>query len=142
MQKWRDRLLRSKTGEWTSTIISNLDAWCNRKAELTFHMTQIMSGHGCFGDYLQRIGKEQTASCHHCPANIDNAKHTLEQCPAWDTERKILLDALGCSNDSREIVTAALSCQSTWTALNDYCQAVMKKKEDAERIRRGERLLL
>ncbi|XP_053990429.1 uncharacterized protein LOC128882726 [Hylaeus volcanicus] len=39
-------------------------------------------GHGCFGEYLQRMGRESTAQCHHCGEKVDTARHTLEECPA------------------------------------------------------------
>ncbi|XP_054000563.1 uncharacterized protein LOC128888008 isoform X2 [Hylaeus anthracinus] len=38
--------------------------------------------HGCFGEYLQRMGRESTAQCHHCGEEVDTARHTLEECPA------------------------------------------------------------
>ncbi|XP_033307825.1 uncharacterized protein LOC117209679 [Bombus bifarius] len=50
---------------------------------LTYRVTQVLTGHGCFGEYLHRIGKEANARCHHCDASVDSAQHTLEYCPAW-----------------------------------------------------------
>src|SRR5436190_740793 len=49
-------------------------------------MTQVLSGHGCFREYLRRIGKEAPARCHHCPKGQreeDSARHTLLECVAW-----------------------------------------------------------
>ena len=39
---------------------------------LTYRMTQVLTGHGCFGEYLRRIRKERTGVCHHCgdPSDI------------------------------------------------------------------------
>ena len=48
---------------------------------LAFRVTQVLTGHGCFGEYLKRIGAEATAGCHHCEAQtprsirLQNAKH-------------------------------------------------------------------
>lgn len=50
---------------------------------------QIFMGHGCFGDYLCHIGREEDACCHHCDANEDTAQHTLKFCPAWMAERRV-----------------------------------------------------
>ena len=46
-------------------------AWIDRRHEqLSFHLTQILTGHGCFGAYLQRIGRERSARCHHCRRSV------------------------------------------------------------------------
>jgi len=41
--------------------------------ELSFRVTQVLTGHGCFGSYLCRIGRERTMRCHHCGASEDLA---------------------------------------------------------------------
>ncbi|XP_025153574.1 uncharacterized protein LOC112588303 [Harpegnathos saltator] len=63
---------------------------------LTFHLVQVMTEHGCFGHYLNRIRKEHTTRCHHCPELDDTVHHTLAECPAWDRERGVLARAVGC----------------------------------------------
>ncbi|XP_062542083.1 uncharacterized protein LOC134210074 [Armigeres subalbatus] len=36
-------------GRWTHRLIPNLSTWMNRKhGEVNFHLTQFLSGHGCF----------------------------------------------------------------------------------------------
>ncbi|XP_032670030.1 uncharacterized protein LOC116843605 [Odontomachus brunneus] len=62
---------------------------------LSYHMTQVLTGHGCFGRYLCRIGKERTAQCRHCAASEDSAKHMLQECPAWTQERGVLTTMVG-----------------------------------------------
>ncbi|XP_025156067.1 uncharacterized protein LOC112588919 [Harpegnathos saltator] len=49
---------------------------------LSFHLVQVLTGHGCFGKNLHRIGKEPTTECHHCPGPVDSAHHTLTACEA------------------------------------------------------------
>ena len=29
-------------------------------------MTQVLTGHGVFGEYLKKIGSEETDTCYHC----------------------------------------------------------------------------
>ena len=36
----------------------------------TYRVTQVLTGHGCFGEYLLRIRKKDTARCHHCDASV------------------------------------------------------------------------
>ena len=32
---------------------------------MTYRMTQVLTGHGMFGEYLMKIGRETTDICHH-----------------------------------------------------------------------------
>ncbi|XP_064072393.1 uncharacterized protein LOC135193519 [Vanessa tameamea] len=74
-----------------SAILPAFEAWMRRKRRVTFRLTQVLTGHGCFGEYLCKIGREAMAVCHHCEADQDTAQHTLEACPAWTVERQVLV---------------------------------------------------
>ncbi|XP_076391772.1 uncharacterized protein LOC143265176 [Megachile rotundata] len=68
------------------------DQWRERRhGRITYRMTQVLTGHGCFGEFLCRIGKEATAACHHCGEASDTAQHTLEVCPAFSALRRVLI---------------------------------------------------
>lgn len=43
----------------------------------------MLTGHGCFGEYLGRNGREATTPRYHCDKQWDTACHTLEERPAW-----------------------------------------------------------
>jgi hypothetical protein len=65
---------------------------------VSFRVTQVLSGHGCFGEYLPKIGKERTTRYHHCAAGQDSrgqALHTLAYCPAWADKRRDLTAIVG-----------------------------------------------
>ncbi|XP_070159469.1 uncharacterized protein [Polyergus mexicanus] len=48
-------------------IRPHLIKWVTRAGgEMSYRATQVFTGHGCFGSYLCRIGKEDGARCHHC----------------------------------------------------------------------------
>lgn len=53
--------------------------------------TKILTGHGCFGKYLNRIGRESTAQCHHCRKDEVSTQHTLLECLVRASERKTLI---------------------------------------------------
>jgi hypothetical protein len=57
----------------------------------SFHLSQVLTGHGCFGEYLHRIGREATEACHESGADRDTAQNTLEGCPAFEEERRVLV---------------------------------------------------
>lgn len=53
MRRWKKRIDESSTGNWTRSLVNNVDAWCLRKhGNLDFFTTQMLSGHSCFGKYL------------------------------------------------------------------------------------------
>ncbi|XP_073967046.1 uncharacterized protein, partial [Choristoneura fumiferana] len=99
-------------------------------------MVQIMTGHGCFGHYLSRIGREHDPLCHHCGDPDDTAQHTLETCSSWDTERLVLAAALRTDDLSlSNIVSKMLESEESWNAVTEFCEEVMSRKEEAERER-------
>ncbi|XP_025264637.1 uncharacterized protein LOC112638003 [Camponotus floridanus] len=101
-------------------------------------MTQVLTGHGCFGEYLCRIGKERTERCHHCACPRDSAQHTLEICPAWAAERADLIAEVGQDLTLSAVITAMTERVEAWRAVSSFCGKVMARKKDAERVRRGE----
>jgi len=105
---------------------------------VTFHLTQVLAGHSCFGDYLCRIGKEPTTQSHHCTADQDSVQHTLEFCPTWAEERWVLVSEVGADLSLGIVVAAMVSKEIAWRAMVSFCSKVMLQKEDQERVRRGE----
>ncbi|XP_043262927.1 uncharacterized protein LOC122403465 [Colletes gigas] len=98
-------------------------------------MTQVFTGHGCFGEYLWRIGKEATTRCHHCEVLQDSAQHTLVACPAWAGERRVLTRVVGDNLTLEVLIGRMLDSQDAWEAVSVFCEAAMQQKEAAERER-------
>jgi len=116
-----------------------LTEWTGRAwGGLSFRMTQIISGHGCFAAFLCRIGKEQTRDCHHCDSPDDTAQHTLENCPAWAEERMELTRVVGTDLSLPAVIKAILTNEESWRTFS-FCERIMLQKEEAERVRRGQR---
>ncbi|XP_046976656.1 uncharacterized protein LOC124542815 [Vanessa cardui] len=134
---WCARLL----GDWyahepvVSAILPAFEAWMRRKRRVTFRLTQVLTGHGCFGEYLCKIGRETTAVCHHCGADQDTAQHMLEACPAWTAERQVLVQEIQRNFSLRSVMSAMLRRESAWEAVVSFCETVMVQKEIAERSR-------
>lgn len=122
-------------------IVPNMEEWLDRsKKVLTYHMTQVITGHGCFNAYLHRIGKEDSKACAHCVADVDDAQHTLEHCEQWEEEREQLKRVLGSADLSlRNVIKLISEDQDKWEEFGRFCGQVMTRKEEDERIRRGER---
>ncbi|XP_025160569.1 uncharacterized protein LOC112589898 [Harpegnathos saltator] len=79
LDKWSAELADPRGfGRWTAEAVRPcLSEMMGRRGRgLSFHLVQVLTGHGCFGKYLHRIRKEPTAGCHHCPERVDSAQHT------------------------------------------------------------------
>ncbi|KAG5311376.1 PO14 protein, partial [Pseudoatta argentina] len=151
VDRLRGNARRQVFGEWRATlensppttgvrtveaILPCLEKWVGRGwGGLSFHATQVLTGHGCFGEYLCRIGKEPNARCHHCDGDRDTAQHTLEACPAWAGERGILVREIGGDLSLPAVVRAIVGGERAWKAFSSFCERVMSQKEEAERRR-------
>lgn len=141
---WRRELAEeTSTGKRVSeALVPHLEEWLEqRNGGITFHMAQVLTGHDCFGEYLRKIGKEVTAQCHHCPEEdreMDTADHTLMRCSAWEKERGSLKERIGDEISLPIIIGKIIREEEAWKAFATFCGQVMRRKEDAERVRRGE----
>lgn len=72
-----------------------MDRWNNRKhEELSYALTQVLTGHGCFRQYLLRFKRTESELYFHCEA-VDDARHTLFYCPRWANMRAGMAIAAG-----------------------------------------------
>jgi len=101
-------------------------------------LTQVLTGHGCFGEYLCRIKRERTAQCHHCQEGRNTAQHTLADCPVWDELRRVLVNVVGPDLLLPTLIPKMIGSDKAWAAVASFCEQVMSQKEAAERIRRQE----
>lgn len=119
-------------------ICPNLKLWRRRIHEgLTFRMTQILTGHGCFAAYLHRIQKMDTNLYAHCDRGLVDTEHTLMKCPAWSVERSELLAIMGQDLSLSNIVSKMVRSMETWRAFSLFCERVIRTKEEEERTRRA-----
>jgi hypothetical protein len=62
-RRWRARLEeedRVRPHRAVRAVLPNWEEWRNQRgAPLTYRMTQILTGHGAFGEFLLRIGKDR-----------------------------------------------------------------------------------
>lgn len=137
-ERWKAALEDSPYGTRTiGAILPHMEEWLGRRhGALTFRLTQVLSGHGCFGHYLHKIGRELGPQCHECGANDDTAQHTLELCPRWACERATMQAALGIGDLAlNSIVAAMLGSDRNWRAMTTFCEEIISQKETAERER-------
>jgi hypothetical protein len=138
-RRWRARLEeenRVRPHRAVCAVLPNWEKWRNQKgAPLMFRMTQILTGHGVFGEFLLRIGKETTSICHHCQLGEDSALHTLMSCPAWEELRRVLRTEVGGDIGPEALRRAILEGRQGHSSVRTFCEQVMPAKERAERER-------
>jgi len=141
MERWNDHLSDPRTaGQRTVGAVQPcLSEWVDRaQGEVTFRLTQVLTGHGCFGKYLRQINREPTTACHHCPVLCDTAQHTFEFCEAWCVQRRALRAVAGEDLSLPVLVAKMTGSEEVWRAVVTFCEEVVLQKETAERIRRQE----
>lgn len=141
MDEWKENLANARSGlRAIGAIRPVLDKWVGRKhGSLGYRLVQVLTGHGCFGEYLHRINREEDTRCHHCDSMEDTAQHTLEDCPAWAEERRVLREVVGEDISLPALVEKMLENNEGWRAAVSFCEIVMSRKEIAEREREGDR---
>ncbi|XP_012228757.2 uncharacterized protein, partial [Linepithema humile] len=125
--QWKERLTSVHTITGTrvrQAIIPYMKEWYKRRhGSIIFHSTQILTGHGCFQEYLYKIRRTASPGCKHCCDVSDSAQHTLEFCPAWEQDRAELRRVLGrgVGLDIRSVIAEIVDNRTKWKAFNAFC---------------------
>ena len=127
--QWRSQLT-NEGGEHRGAeeVLPNWETWRNRRGlPLTYSMTQVLTGHGVFGEYLIKIGRETTEMSPLQGRQGHGAAHAgvlsgVEAIPLHSASRhRRKIDPFG---DRRS------------DAVRLFCERVMLAKERAERERK------
>lgn len=98
MATWQDRWSADTgTAAWTKRLLPNIKSWLKgaRKLIMSYHLTQALSGHGCFRAYLHKRARASTPFCLWCPEEEDDVEHTIIKCTKYTAERAALASRLG-----------------------------------------------
>nr|CAI5859878.1 unnamed protein product [Callosobruchus analis] len=62
--RWQEQWSNSTTGRWTRTLVADIRSWILRShGETDYHLTQVLTGHGCFAAYLHRFQLAAEPTC-------------------------------------------------------------------------------
>lgn len=138
MLEWQNRWTNTEKAQWTKKLIPMIKPWYDRRhGQITYTMTQTLSGHGCFQTYLFRIGKVNSPSCVCCEEETeDSPEHTLFNCRRWDILRAEAAKQVSADLRVDNMVNIMLQNQDSWQAISDYIQKVMDEKQKLENLRR------
>ncbi|KAF0751063.1 Reverse transcriptase domain-containing protein, partial [Aphis craccivora] len=106
IEAWQQRWESTSKVFWTRRCISSVGRWLGRTVPLvplTYHMSQALSGHGCFQAYLFKRARATSPTCLQCLTEEDTAEQTLLECPYWSAFRAPLATQLGHSPSAVDI---------------------------------------
>lgn len=138
MVSWQHRL--QETGavrhRAVAAVLPVLREWCKRRhGVLTYRVTQFLTGHGAFGEFLARIGAERTPACARCGAPVETPEHVLKECPAFASERARLMAVIGPTLEPGVVVRKMTFSARAWKAVEDFAQETLTRIERDERDR-------
>lgn len=132
-RKWQDRWDADDKGRWTHTLIPVISEWIDRgHGEVDFHITQILTGHGCFNSYLHRMKLRPTPACRYC-INEDTPYHTIFECEKWQAPRQAVYHGIGKPLTPTNTVTEMLASEESWDLICNFFRQILKEKEEDER---------
>lgn len=137
--QWRVYLERENApGRITrEAIVPHLDAWLDRGwGTLEFTLTQMLTRHGCFGQYLWQMQKRASSECLDCGEGYSDVPgHTLFECAAWQMQRITFRENFGTERTLRDIIGAITAGKEKWQEFARYVGEIIRLKIWAERAR-------
>lgn len=136
LSSWRNDLSigRLRWKPFLRAIIHDWEGWmASGPMNLTFRGTQILTGHGCFADYLTRIRATNSDVCAESKEGRDSAIHILMECKAFDRQREELSAEICNSINHETIVFAMIDGETSSSAMRNFCESVISIKEERER---------
>lgn len=134
IDRWQERWdnLEGKAA-WTKELIPDVRPWIHRKhGEINYHLTQMLTGHGCFKAYLNKFGRAENGDCWYCGAN-DTARHTFFECDRWIEIRTRAEILIGEHITPQNIVNIMLQSERKWNVISEMADSIMNRKEHDER---------
>ena len=137
MEEWQDQWSRSTKGRWTNRLIPNISPWIERRhGEVNFHLTQLLTGHGCFRSYLCRFKIDNSDLCPVCSPAVEDVEHVVFHCPRFTEEREVLRRLFQGPLEPETLVEFMLDAEPNWQAVSSFACSVMTRLRSEERARR------
>jgi ribonuclease HI len=91
-QIWNNRWLEASTGATTRKYWPTVyDRHSSKKHfQPNYYLTQLLTNHGKFNEYLARFNLRVDAFCSECTGKLDTAEHITYECPKYEEQRSTL----------------------------------------------------
>ena len=120
-------------------LIGDIQSWVERRhGHVDFYMTQFLTGHGCFGEYLCKYGHDNEVNCSFCDNGNENAEHVFFYCQRFGLERELLAAMIDERVTPENIVSQMLRSVEVWHYVKMLSAKVMQELRRMERARRTE----
>lgn len=133
LTRWQEKWRNALRGRWTYRLISDIRRWFERPyGEVDYFLTQALSGHGCFGEYLYERRIRDTNRCTYCNG-VDNAEHTLFECNRWSDQRLEFERITGNNFDAANMMNSLVESEEAWTHAYTAIRLIIETKERESR---------
>lgn len=137
IQKWQQSWDNSCTGRWTYRLIPSIKEWIDRPhGEINFHMTEFLSGHGGFREYLHKIGRAQSPNCQQCLV-VETPEHVFFECPRFLGERAELARLVIPAVKVETLTRAMCRDKAVWDSVNTLILKISVSLQRQWRIDQG-----
>lgn len=140
---WQAEWQAAETGSWTRRLIKEVEPWVKRRKEkVDFHLTQALTGHGCFNQYLHKIGRFEHPGCLSCGHETDDAEHTIFGCDRWWRMRRELEVKIEADITPDNMIQLMVAKTTNWKAIAQFIKTIIIRKEQEERERQATAITL
>ncbi|CAB0043103.1 unnamed protein product, partial [Trichogramma brassicae] len=102
--------------------------WIERRhGEANYHLTQLLTGHGCFRSYLCRTNNDTSDRCPACPLAVEDAEHVIFHCPRFAEERGVLHRLSRGPLEPETLVGFMLDAEPNWLEVSSFAHSVMTR---------------
>ncbi|CAB0037839.1 unnamed protein product [Trichogramma brassicae] len=123
LRRWQVQWDQSTKGRWTHRLIPDIKEWVERRhGEMSYHLTQLLTGHGYFRHHSQRYDNNASARCPVCPDETENVEHVFFHCSRFEPEREVLQAQIGERTEPENIVRLMLRDRSNWNAVSNFAK--------------------
>ena len=96
---------------------------------MNYYLTQAITGHDCFKEYLCRFKKKNNSLCKYCEDEEDDANRTLFVCRKFDEKRGRLSRIIGVTLTADNMISEMLTVEGNWRAISRCVEETMSVKE-------------
>lgn len=133
LERWQSRWDSSSKGRWTFKLIPDITTWIERKhGECSYQMTQFLSGHGGYRNYLYRFGHDASPMCPHCVDVEESTEHAIFHCPRF-------MEGFGVHYNPSNVLNYMLQSESNWLEVESRVTSIQIELRRQEQERNNRR---
>ncbi|XP_014299688.2 uncharacterized protein LOC106694084 [Microplitis demolitor] len=138
LKLWQERWESAETGRWSFRLIKRVRDWITRKGGggVDYYLTQFLSSHGQFNEYLYRMGIRTDPYCQYCPNVVDSAEHTFFFCQRWSEIRLRFQNEKEVPNVADLVIPWMLATADNYRTMTVFVKEVLKEKKKEEETER------